>query len=220
MTKTRIIETNQGIQGELNVTVYDQMMKRLRDKGWMETSQIIKSGIDKGLALEVGPGPGYLGLEWLKKTSNTQLMALDVSPDMIQLAEKNAQEYGLSQRVSYVLGNALSMPFEDETYDAVFSSGSLHEWEEPQKVFNEINRVLKPGGLYFIGDLRRDMNPLLKWFLIWSTKPKEIIPGLITSIQASYTLKEIIDILQESQLQPTSVKKDPIGISVIGRKGK
>ena len=58
MTKPRIVETNQGIQGEFNVTVYDQMMKRLRDKGWMETSQIIKSGIDKGLALEVGPGPG------------------------------------------------------------------------------------------------------------------------------------------------------------------
>jgi methylase of polypeptide subunit release factors len=96
LTKPRIVETNQGIQGEFNVTVYDQMMKRLRDKGWMETSQIIKSGIDKGLALEVGPGPGYLGLEWLKKTSNTQLMALDVSPDMIQLAEKNAQEYGLN----------------------------------------------------------------------------------------------------------------------------
>lgn len=119
-----------------------------------------------------------------------------------------------------MLGNALSMPFNDEIYNAVFSSGSLHEWEEPQKVFNEINRVLKPGGLYFISDLRSDMNPLLKWFLIWSTKPKEIIPGLITSIQASYTLKEIIEILRESQLQPTSVKKDTIGISVIGRKVK
>jgi len=214
------VETNQGIQGEFNVTFYDQMMKRLRDKGWMETSQIIKSGIDKGLALEIEPGPGYLGLDWLKKTSNTKLIALDVSPDILQLAGKNAQEYGLSQRVSYVLGNALSMPFEDEKFDAVFSSGSLHEWEEPQKVFNEINRVLKLGGLYFIGDLRRDMNLLLRWFLIWSTKPKEIIPGLISSIQASYTLKEIIDILCESQLQPTLVKKNPIGLSVIGRKAK
>jgi hypothetical protein len=39
----------------------------MRDKGWMETDLILKLGIQHGLALEVGPGPGYLGLEWLKK---------------------------------------------------------------------------------------------------------------------------------------------------------
>jgi len=66
MTKARLIETDQGIQGDFNVNIYDQMQRRLRDKGWIETKDIIKSGITKGLALEVGPGPGYLGLEWLK----------------------------------------------------------------------------------------------------------------------------------------------------------
>lgn len=71
MPKPRIVETNQGIQGEFNVSIYDQMQKRFCDKGWMETNSIIQSGINKGLVLEIGPGPGYLGLEWLKKTKNT-----------------------------------------------------------------------------------------------------------------------------------------------------
>lgn len=220
MVKPRIVETDQGIQGEITVNIYDQMMRRMRDKGWMETGQILKAGITHGLALEIGPGPGYLGLEWLKKTSSTSLKALDVSPDMIHLAEKNAHDYGLNERASYFLGNALEMPFENETFDAVFSNGSLHEWATPQMVFDEIHRVLKRGGKCFIGDLRRDLNPLIKWFLIRMTKPKEIIPGLITSIQASYTFEEITAILGESQLKYASVKKTPIGLSIVGQKSE
>ena len=61
MAKPRVIETNQGIQGELNVAVYDQMQRTFRDRGWIETGEIIKHGITRGHALEVGPGPGYLG---------------------------------------------------------------------------------------------------------------------------------------------------------------
>ena len=68
MVKPRVVETNQGITGDFNVQMYDQMQRHLRDKGFMETHDIIKSGIDSGTVLELGPGPGYLGLEWLKKT--------------------------------------------------------------------------------------------------------------------------------------------------------
>ena len=69
MLKERIPETKIGIQGEINVQIYDTMQRRLRDKGWMSTDQIIETGINSGIVLEVGPGPGYLGLEWLKKTT-------------------------------------------------------------------------------------------------------------------------------------------------------
>ena len=73
MTRPRVTETDQGIQGEFTVNLYNQMQRRLRDKGWIETKDIIKSGITKGLALEIGPGPGYLGLEWLKNTQGTSI---------------------------------------------------------------------------------------------------------------------------------------------------
>jgi ubiquinone/menaquinone biosynthesis C-methylase UbiE len=50
---------------------------------------------------------------------------------MINLATKNAREYGLKDRVTYKLGNAAQMPFADNSFTAVFSNGSLHEWENP-----------------------------------------------------------------------------------------
>ena len=55
MTRPRVPETEHGIQDEFNVTAYDQMQKRLRDRGWIETADLLKHGITQGCALEVGP---------------------------------------------------------------------------------------------------------------------------------------------------------------------
>lgn len=212
----RIPETSEGIQGEFDVAAYDLMQRRLRDKGWIETGDVIKSGIDSGHVLEIGPGPGYLGLEWLKKTSGTSLTGVEISPNMIDIATRNALTYGVSERVDYVPGNALDLPFESDSFDAVFTNGSLHEWELPEVVCNEIARVLAPGGRYFISDLRRDMALPIRWFLRVFTKPKEMRAGLLSSLRASYTATELRAILCDTGLSAASVRTSAFGLSASG----
>jgi ubiquinone/menaquinone biosynthesis C-methylase UbiE len=218
MAKTRITETNNGITDEFNTRRYDIMQRTLRDRGWIETGLLIKQRITLGIALEVGPGPGYLGLEWLKKTEGTRLKGLEISEDMLVIARKNAMDYGLSDRVEYLQGDAQKMPFEDGYFNAVFTNGSLHEWANPVVIINEIDRVLEPGGKYIISDLRRDMIAPIRWFLWLMTKPKEMRHGLITSINASYTLSEIKTILTRTKLQGWQVSKNPLGIVISGQK--
>jgi len=216
--KPRIIETGEGIQGDFNVTTYDKMQRRLRDKGWIETNRVIAFGIDSGLALEIGPGPGYLGLEWLKKTTNTNLKCVEISGDMIKIAEKNTKEYHFTDRVEYKEGKAEVIPFSDNMFDAVFTNGSLHEWPDTMKAFNEIYRVLKRGGKFFISDLRRDMNPFMAFLLKMNSQPKEIRPGLISSIHAAYTKEEIVVLLNKTPLKNAIVSKSMIGIEIKGDK--
>lgn len=128
--------------------------------------------------MEVGNGPGYLGLEWLKNTQGTSLTGLDISDDMVVLARENAREYGLGDRVHYVQSSGSKMPFKDCTFDAVFTNGSLHEWAEPRATFDEIWRVLRIDGKCLISDLRRDMPALLRWFMWLNVRPKEMRSGL------------------------------------------
>ena len=220
MVKPRIVETDQGITGEFSTQMYNIMMRTMRDRGWIETNLILNEGIITGLALEIGPGPGYLGLEWLKRTDGTQLKGLEISSDMIALASKNATEYHLSHRVTYYLGDAQQMPFKDGDFDAVFTNGSLHEWANPVAILNEIDRVVKPGGKYLISDLRRDMNPLIKWFLWLTVKPKGMRPGLITSLNAAYTMAEIREILTNTKLNGWQVNQNPFGIVISGQKAR
>jgi len=219
MIKPRVVETAEGIQGDFDVRMYDRMMRRMRDKGWLETREILKAGIDRGLALEVGPGPGYLGLEWLKKSKGTSLKAVEISPAMIQIARRNAKEYGLADRVEYVKGDAGKIPFDDDLFDGAFTNGSLHEWADPKAVFKEIHRLLKPGGRYCVSDLRRDMHPLMKWFLQAVTKPKEIRPGLRSSIKAAYLVKEIEALLRECIPGGYRLEKKVMGLVITGTKG-
>jgi len=216
MLKPRVIETNEGIQNELTAQVFDAFAKTMRDKGWNGVDSMLQSGISSGNILEIGPGPGYIGLELLKKLSGAALTGCEISPAMIKIAEKNAASYSVDAK--YVQGNAISMPFEDSSFDAVISNGSLHEWEDPKRVFNEIYRVLRQGGRYCVTDLRRDVGWLKRSMVYHSTNPKEMRPGLLSSLNASYTEGEILEILSGSSLKNASVKKEFFGLCISGEK--
>ncbi|MBN1773549.1 MAG: class I SAM-dependent methyltransferase [Deltaproteobacteria bacterium] len=216
MTRPRIVETDGGIVGEVTVAQYDEMQRTLRDRGWIETRALLDAGIDRGLALELGPGPGYLGLEWLRRTRETRLVGLDISADMLARARRNAETYGLTDRVEYRLGDGSRLPFEDRSFDAVFTNGSLHEWAKPQETFAELGRVLRPGGRFLVSDLRRDMAAPVRWFLWLMTRPTAIRPGLLSSIGAAYTPTEVAALLAETPLARARVASNPVGLTISG----
>lgn len=215
MVKERVPETSEGIQDAITVEQYDEFLRGMRDRGVMETKDIIKKGMDTGHMLEVGPGPGYLGLEWLKATPETKLTGIEISPNMIRIAEKNAAEYGLAGRVAYVEGDAMHMPFSDGAFDGVFTNGSLHEWEHPERVFSEIYRVLKPGGRFYVSDLKRNANPVVAGIMRLLAKPRSMRAGLASSIAAAYTREELESVVRRAGIEG-SVSENPFGLCVTG----
>jgi ubiquinone/menaquinone biosynthesis C-methylase UbiE len=203
------------------------MARRMRDKGWYQLKfpkflltvpLLIAAGINRGDTLEIGPGPGYLGLEWLRGTNGTTLTGLDVSPDMVEIAKRNVAEYEFTERVRYLLADACDIPFRSNRFDCVFSNASLHEWVNPRQVLNEIARVLRPGGSYYITDLRRCMSSLWKWIVWFMAWPKEVRPYFIASVNESYTIEEVKDILGDTRLRNSSVSKTWYGLKITGQK--
>ncbi|MEW5826301.1 MAG: class I SAM-dependent methyltransferase [Candidatus Bipolaricaulota bacterium] len=216
MIRERVIETVEGIQGAFDAEAYDRWMKSMRKRGWIETRAILAAGIVSGHALEISPGPGYLGLDWLSKTQGTTLTGLDLSEEMLKRCRGNAAAEGLAARASYVHGDACSMPFGDGTFDAVFANGGLHEWADPVAVFDEVGRVLRPGGAFCVTDLRRDMNAALRVLLRTMTGSRSMRAGFDSSVRAAYVPEEVRTILARSRLSGARVDANAIGIEIIG----
>lgn len=221
MTEARTSQTDLKERQGFFARIYADMTSGMLAGGWLKgqyLAPIMRSGITSGLVLEVGSGPGYLGLEWLKGTEGTTLKCLDIDENMIATARKHANEYGLSHRVEYIKADASQMPFEDEHFDAVFSNCSLHEWAHPEPILNEINRVLRPGGRYCIIDLRRDMKPRVKRFLWAQTQPEEMRPTCLSAIEASYTASEIGAMLDRTKLLGWDIDRNFWGLVISGQK--
>lgn len=104
----------------------------------------------EGIGIDVGSGPGTLIIELCKRTRLHWINA-DINPHFFPAFLKAAEEAGLGGRVSAVFADAQALPFRDNYADVVVSRGTLQFWEDKRLAFSEIYRVLKPGGVAFIG---------------------------------------------------------------------
>ena len=205
--------------------IMDAVGWHMRNKGWyqlkfakfMTTAPLlIDAGISKGEVLEIGPGPDYLGLEWLNNVTRANLVGIDNSIEMIGIATRNAHEY--NKKAMYVAGDANRMPFANQSFDAVFSSASLHEWGNPRQVFNEIYRILKPEGVYYIVDLKRNM-ALSSRFIVWLTAwPSSVRPHFLSSVKKAYTIKELRSILDSSSLHEDKITESWYSLIITGKR--
>jgi len=95
--------------------------------------------------LDLGTGSGY-ALRALHETRNiSRGYGLDGSPEMVH----NARGYTDDGRISYVLGDFHSLPFEDNSIDHVWSMEAFYYAQKPIEALREICRVLAPGGTFY-----------------------------------------------------------------------
>jgi ubiquinone/menaquinone biosynthesis C-methylase UbiE len=92
--------------------------------------------------LDVGCGPGF----WARHLSRlgADYVGIDISPRSATLARRSLELHGLRGRIE--VGNAESLPFDDESFDAVISEGVIHHTPDTMACIGEIHRVLKNGG--------------------------------------------------------------------------
>jgi ubiquinone/menaquinone biosynthesis C-methylase UbiE len=102
--------------------------------------------------LEIGCGMGYDSLEFLKR--GVCVTATDLTPNAVELTRRHFEHEGV-QAEEVRTANALSLPFADNTFDAVWANGVLHATGDTARAIQEARRVLKPGGRAIISHFYR-----------------------------------------------------------------
>ncbi len=105
--------------------------------------------------LEVGPGPGFFSAEIAKRTGNNRLQAVDIQRRMLVRARHKLRTQFL-WNVDYVQANAMALPYADRSFDGALLVTVLGEVPNRAFCLREIWRVLKPGGLLVVGEMRID----------------------------------------------------------------
>lgn len=102
-----------------------------------------------GASLEVGGGTGFFTLNLaLAGVLAGPMHVTDLSPGMVEQAEKNASELGLTVHGS--VADVEDLPFDDDSFDVVIGHAMLHHIPDVEKAFQEMLRVLRPGGRFII----------------------------------------------------------------------
>ncbi len=118
--------------------------KKFRDRA-LEQSDV-KEG---ETVLEVGFGTGHCLEEIAKRVGkNGKAYGIDISSGMLEITRERLEKEGLADRVELYCGDAMSMPYENKMFDAVFMSFALELFDTPEipAALKEIKRVLKPNG--------------------------------------------------------------------------
>jgi ubiquinone/menaquinone biosynthesis C-methylase UbiE len=188
---------------EMTMEQYSEIMKKQLGREYIRFAGNVINKVSpnqNSKVLEIGPGPGWAGINLLLIRTDLQLEGLEASPDMIRVANDNAKNEGLSNRIKYREGIAEEMEgISDNQYDLVISRDSLHHWINPEKVFLQIKRVLKENGKIYIHDHKRDINLFGKMIvnIIGTLVAGKMAKYWKSSIAAAYTKEEIEDILDE-----------------------
>ena len=181
----------------------------MMQRGYHEIADRIGELGADGAFLEVGAGPAVLTAIVARAVPQAHITAVELSPDMITVAREEVDSQGVGDRIDLVEGDAADAALLDRLgkFDLVYSSYSLHHWDEPETVIKNLLGAVAPGGVLFLHDLKR------VWWLYW-------IPfrsGFITSIRAAYTPDEIRDLLVGVAVERCEIEDGPFYLSAVVR---
>lgn len=145
--------------------LYDRIAHSAVEIYYREVATRVTAHTSQGLVLDVGTGPGYLPIEIAKRAPCIRVVGIDSSKALVRIAQTNAEREGLSDRVRFMRCDGNRLDFEDDSYDLVISTGSLHAWKNPVLVIDECFRVLKPGCEAWLLDPAQIITPEAQQFL-------------------------------------------------------
>jgi ubiquinone/menaquinone biosynthesis C-methylase UbiE len=117
-----------------------------------------------GRILDIPAGTGILTYEKYLQLNKVQIICMDYSNDMLEIAKKRFEDNNM-KNIECKQGDVGNIPFENETFDIVLSMNGFHAFPDKEKAFVEIKRVLKNNGVFIGCFYIKGINKRTDWFI-------------------------------------------------------
>ncbi|SEW41146.1 demethylmenaquinone methyltransferase / 2-methoxy-6-polyprenyl-1,4-benzoquinol methylase [Cognatiyoonia koreensis] len=112
--------------------------------------------------LDVAGGTGDISFRFLKRAGHGHATVLDLTEPMLVEGRKRAEAARLSDSLDWIVGDAMALPFDDNTFDVYTISFGIRNVTRPQEALNEAFRVLRPGGRLMVLEFSQLPNPMMQ----------------------------------------------------------
>jgi SAM-dependent methyltransferase len=153
--------------------------------------------------VDLGCGPGAIPIRFCQVAQEIEVTAIDGAPAMIDLAVAAVAEAGLSERITCVCQNLPGEALLTWSYDGLVSNSLLHHLHDPQVLWTEVKRQLRPGAPVVIMDLMRPADEAAAQTLVTTysgDEPEILRTDFFNSLLAAFTPAEVEAQLAEAGL--------------------
>ena len=126
--------------------------------------------------LDVAGGTGDISFRFLKRASGAHATVLDLTSEMLEEGKSRAEAAQLGDSLDWVIGDAMALPFADNSFNVYTISFGIRNVTRPQAALNEAFRVLKPGGRLMVLEFSQIANDLLQW--VYDHYSFNVIPNM------------------------------------------
>ena len=112
--------------------------------------------------LDVAGGTGDIAFRYLRRAGDARATVLDLTEPMLIEGRKRAEAESLAGKLDWIVGDAMALPFADNTFDTYTISFGIRNVTRPQEALNEAFRVLRPGGRLMVLEFSQIPNALMQ----------------------------------------------------------
>lgn len=113
--------------------------------------------------IDVAGGTGDIAFRYLERANGTEAVVCDLTASMLDAGRMRAEAENLSDRLTWVVGDAMALPFEDDSFDVYTISFGIRNVANIDAALAEAYRVLKRGGRLMVLEFSQLPNPALQW---------------------------------------------------------
>ena len=199
------------------------------DKVWRRKTAKAVAKSHPQTILDLATGTADLALLLARYNPQAHIIGMDLSEKMLDIGKAKVAKCGMGNQIELQLGDAASMPFKDNTFDAVTVAFGVRNFEDLDKGLSEIRRVLKPDGQAYILEFSMpERFPMKQLYRIYFKRLLPIIGRIVSKDPDAYTYlpasverfpkpKAFLELLSQHGLGNGTTKKLTFGIATLYR---